>query len=64
MSLSEPGLDREEADRALNRLAAESDRIAEALVAMDGHPGHQLLRTATLTGVTRQRWAVGVHRSR
>ncbi|HEV8562424.1 MAG TPA: hypothetical protein VGR06_39395 [Actinophytocola sp.] len=56
MSLSEPGLDREEADRALNRLAAESDRIAEALVAMDGHPGHQLLRTATLTGVSKERW--------
>lgn len=57
MSLSEPGLDREEADRALNRLAAESDRIAEALVAMDGHPGHELLRTATLTGVSARRWA-------
>jgi hypothetical protein len=57
MSLSEPGLDREEADRALNRLAAESDRIAEALVAMDGHAGHELLRTATLTGVSKERWA-------
>jgi hypothetical protein len=56
MSLSEPGLDRDEADRALERLSAESDRIAEALVAMDSHPGHQLLRDATLTGVTRTRW--------
>jgi hypothetical protein len=57
MSLSEPGLDREAADRALERLSAESDRIAEALVAMDSHPGHQLLRGSALTGVTRDRWA-------
>jgi hypothetical protein len=57
MSLSEPGLDREEADRALERLGAESDRIAEALVAMDGHPGHQLLRGASLAGSTQRRWA-------
>lgn len=57
MSLSEPGLDREEADRALERLSGESDRIAEALVAMDSHPGHQLLRGSALTGDTRQRWA-------
>jgi hypothetical protein len=56
MSLSEPGLDRDEADRALERLGEESDRIAEALVAMDSHPGHQLLRTAPLSGRTRQRW--------
>ncbi|HET9138753.1 hypothetical protein [Actinophytocola sp.] len=56
MNLSEPGLDREEADRALERLGAESDRIAEALVAMDSHPGHQLLRAATPTGLTRTRW--------
>jgi hypothetical protein len=57
MNLSEPGLDREEADRALDRLGGECDRIAEALVAMDGHAGHQLLRGATLSGLTRQKWA-------
>ncbi|HEV2784261.1 MAG TPA: hypothetical protein VGX25_33160 [Actinophytocola sp.] len=57
MSLSEPGLDRNEADRALKRLGEECDRIAEALLAMDNHPGHQLLRGAALTGVSRQRWA-------
>lgn len=51
-----PVLDREAADRALQRLADESDRIAQALVAMDGHPGHQLLRGATLTGLTLRRW--------
>jgi hypothetical protein len=56
MSLSEPGLDREAADRALDRLGADCDRIAEALVAMDGHPGHQLLRGASLTGLTHARW--------
>jgi hypothetical protein len=57
MSLSDPGLDREAADRALERLDGESDRIAEALVAMDGHPGHELLRVAALTGRTKDRWA-------
>lgn len=57
MSLSEPGLDREAADRALDRLTGESDRIAEALIAMDGHPGHALLRGSTLTGLTQRRWA-------
>jgi hypothetical protein len=56
MSLSEPGLDREAADRALDRLGAECDRIAEALVAMDSHAGHQFLRGSALTGVTRERW--------
>lgn len=57
MSLSEPGLDREAADRALGRLGDECDRIAEALVAMDGHPGHQLLRGTSLTGLTQRKWA-------
>jgi hypothetical protein len=57
MNLSEPGLDREEADRALDRLGGECDRIAEALVAMDSHPGHRLLRGATLSGLTQQKWA-------
>ncbi len=47
----------EEADRALQRLSSESDRMADALVAMDTHAGHQLLRNATLTGLTKQRWA-------
>jgi hypothetical protein len=56
MSLSEPGLDREAADRALDRLGEDCDRIAEALVAMDGHPGHQLLRGSSLTGLTHTRW--------
>ncbi|HWM07064.1 MAG TPA: hypothetical protein VNP92_32400, partial [Actinophytocola sp.] len=50
-------LSREEVDRALDRLGADSDRIAESLVAMDGHAGHQLLRGASLTGATERRWA-------
>ncbi|HKS46509.1 MAG TPA: hypothetical protein VJT49_15630 [Amycolatopsis sp.] len=45
-----------EADRALAELGAESDRMAEALVAMDAHPGHQLLTAGTLTGLTQRRW--------
>ena len=49
-------LELEQADRALADLAADSDRMAEALVAMDGHPGHQLLAGATLTGVSLRRW--------
>jgi hypothetical protein len=50
-------LSHEEADRALERLSAESDRMADALVAMDSHTGNQLLRNASLTGLTQRRWA-------
>jgi hypothetical protein len=49
-------LSHEEAGRALDRLSAESDRMADALVAMDSHAGNQLLRNATLTGLTERRW--------
>jgi hypothetical protein len=50
-------LSREEVDRALDRLGTDSDRIATSLVDMDSHAGHQLLRGATLSGRTAQRWA-------
>lgn len=50
-------LDLEQTDRALAELGAESDQLAEALVAMDGHPGHGLLKGADLTGETARRWA-------
>ncbi|TCO52577.1 hypothetical protein [Actinocrispum wychmicini] len=50
-------LSQDGAERALERLSAESDQMADALVAMDSHAGHQLLRHATLTGVTKVRWA-------
>jgi hypothetical protein len=36
-------LERGEADEALARLGAESDRIAQSLLAMDAHPGQHLL---------------------
>ncbi|MEV4314601.1 hypothetical protein [Actinocrispum sp. NPDC049592] len=49
-------LSQEEAVHALERLGAESDRMADALVAMDSHAGNQLLRNATLTGLTKRRW--------
>lgn len=48
-------LDTDEADRVLAELGAESDRMADALLAMDTHPGQRLL-TGTLTGVTQRRW--------
>jgi len=50
-------LSREEIDRALEKVTDDNDRIAESLVAMDGHPGHQLLRNAALAGLTATRWA-------
>ncbi len=55
--MGEAVLSREEIDRALEKVTDDCDRIAESLVAMDGHAGHQLLRNATLTGLTEQRWA-------
>ncbi|KAA9149618.1 hypothetical protein FPZ12_042950 [Amycolatopsis acidicola] len=48
-------LDADEADRTLAELGAESDRMADALLAMDTHPGQRLL-SGPLTGVTRRRW--------
>ncbi|MET0133195.1 MAG: hypothetical protein ABW215_06335 [Kibdelosporangium sp.] len=53
----QPQLSLEEADQALRRLGSESDRMADALVAMDSHAGNQLLRNAVLTGETERRWA-------
>nr|WP_052477890.1 hypothetical protein [Kibdelosporangium sp. MJ126-NF4]CEL14789.1 hypothetical protein [Kibdelosporangium sp. MJ126-NF4] len=50
-------LSHEEVSRALRRLSDESDRMADALVAMDAHAGHQLLRNAALQGLTKRRWA-------
>jgi hypothetical protein len=39
-------VDRDEVDEELGRRAAESDRIAQSLLAMDDHPGHPLLADA------------------
>lgn len=38
------------------RLVAQGDRVAQALPAMDDHPGHALLRGAELTGASKPRW--------
>ena len=45
----------DEADRALARLGADSDRIAQAVLTMDDRPGYHLL-AGTLTGTTERRW--------
>ncbi|TDV34508.1 hypothetical protein [Actinophytocola oryzae] len=50
-------LSREEIDRALERVEADSERIAASLVEMDAHPGHRLLRDSALSGRTATRWA-------
>lgn len=49
-------LSRDEVDRALAAVQADSDRIASSLVEMDAHPGHKLLKNAALTGLTARRW--------
>ncbi|RKN37622.1 hypothetical protein [Streptomyces hoynatensis] len=50
-------LGREEADRALARLAAEHEAIESSLLALQDHAGRRLLEGAELTGITRERWA-------
>jgi hypothetical protein len=50
-------LTRDEIDRVLTQVEADSERIAESLVEMDSHPGHRLLRDTALSGVTATRWA-------
>lgn len=50
-------LTRDEIDRALAEVEADSERIAESLVEMDAHPGHRLLRDTALSGLTATRWA-------
>ncbi|WP_405742067.1 hypothetical protein OG422_10010 [Streptomyces sp. NBC_01525] len=50
-------LDREEADRALERLSAEYEAIDSSLQALQDHAGRRLLEGADLTGVTKERWA-------
>jgi hypothetical protein len=50
-------LSREEIDRALAQVEADSERIAASLVEMDAHPGHRLLRDTALAGLTAKRWA-------
>jgi len=47
----------DEVDRVLERLGADSDRMAERLVRLDGHQGHRLLDSASLTADNQRRWA-------
>ena len=47
----------DELDAELTRRVDEQARIADALVELERHPGHRLLATATLTGVTAATWA-------
>jgi hypothetical protein len=49
-------LTQDDADRELARLATDGDRIGEALVALEAHPGIGFLRGAALTGRTERLW--------
>lgn len=51
-----PELSRQQADTELDRLDAECAAISTALLELDNHPGHLLLRAATLRGETLRRW--------
>ncbi|MEV7414695.1 hypothetical protein [Streptomyces sp. NPDC089919] len=50
-------MDRDEADRALARLAAEHEAVETSLLALQDHAGRRLLEGAELAGHTKQRWA-------
>jgi hypothetical protein len=50
-------LSKEQIDLSLEKLGQDGDRIAESLMEMDSHAGHQLLRGAALTGTSATRWA-------
>lgn len=52
-----PAMSREEVDRALARLGAEHEAIESSLLALQDHAGRRLLEGASLTGVTKDRWA-------
>ena len=47
----------DELDAELTRRVDEQARITDALLELERHPGHRLLATAALTGVTAARWA-------
>ncbi|MFE3881334.1 hypothetical protein ACFXPQ_00120 [Streptomyces lydicus] len=49
--------DREEVDRALERLGAEYEAIETSLLALQDHAGRRLLEGAELAGTTKERWA-------
>lgn len=51
-----PTLTQDAADRELDRLTTDGNRIAEALVALENHPGYRFLQGAALTGRTVTLW--------
>ncbi len=52
-----PTLTQDAADRELDRLTTEGDRIADALVTLENHPGYRFLQGAALSGRTEALWA-------
>ena len=57
-----PVLTLTDVDAAIERLGLDQQAIAEALLELDSHPGRKLLDSATLTGLTRQRWTAACGR--
>jgi hypothetical protein len=51
-----PTLTQDDADRELNRLTTDGNRIADALVALENHPGYRFLQGAALSGRTLTLW--------
>lgn len=51
-----PTLTQDDADRELNRLTTDGNRIADALVALENHPGYRFLQGAALSGRTTALW--------
>jgi hypothetical protein len=51
-----PVLTQDNVDTEIARLTTDGDRIAEALVALEGHPGYGFLQRTTLSGRTERLW--------
>jgi hypothetical protein len=51
-----PQMTTAEIDQTLDRLTAEGDTIANALLDLESHPGREFLASAGLTGETLRRW--------
>lgn len=49
-------LTQDDADAELSRLATDGERIGEALVTLEAHPGYVFLQGATLTGGSARAW--------
>ena len=57
-----PVLSQDVVDRELNRLTTDGDRIADALVALEAHPGYSFLQGGTTTKNERARESLEVIR--